>query len=1220
MPPNTTQLYMTNAHQDPEQPPAALQDALERYGLLAHPRLPELADIARRAQETYSVSQVVIHLCDAEGLWLAAEQGGCPAAEAYAPWEEALTATDILEFSEPRGDLSFTPPSALNASTGSSYYAGVALKTAAGVPVGVLSLMDTVPRRLDATQRLLLHELARSTVAQLEIHGLTVERNRARQAEEQQYAEHAVSLREQILDSAVDYAIFCMDLEGHITTWNEGARRTLGWTEAEVLGKPAAIIFTPEDRAANIPEKERDTALEQGRSMDERWHVLKSGQRFWASGELMLLRNASGQVDGFIKILRDRTEQRLAAQELRASRDSYRLLLDSISEGFYSIDQHGVVTLCNVAFVRLFGAESEKDIVGWRLEELIDPAHEAARRAMADHPIYRTAREGTAEYVAEGAFYRRDGSCIPVEYRAQAIFQDGKPQGAICTIVDNSEQVRAYEGWRRAMMIVEQSDDFIGIAAPDGQAYFVNEAGRRLVGLASEEAVRQSHVLDYFLPEDRAFAESTILPTVLNEGKWVGEFQFRHHHTGAAIPVHYSVFSIRDEQDEVMGIAAIARDLSEQRRTLRRLEVSETRLRQMTDLSPAIVWFGNPDGSLSYLNSYWYDYTGQTPEEALPMGWAQVIHPDDTQRLLDVWLDARSRGVFYQLEARLRRKDGAYRWFDIRAEVLRDEAGNVTGWMGNNSDIHDRKEAEEASRRLTETLEQRVAERTADLDRMWRLTTDVMLVARFDGVMMAANPAWKHLLGWQEDELLGKVLLDFVHPDDVESTLAEVGKLSLGHTTLRFENRYRHKDGSYRWLSWTAVPDARYIHAVGRDIESEKVAAAELAQAQEQLRQSQKMEAVGQLTGGIAHDFNNLLTGIIGSLDLIRMRIQQGKLADLDRFASTAMSSASRAAALTHRLLAFSRRQPLVPKVVNANDLITGMDDLLHRTMGESVQLEIVKTGALWLTLCDPHQLENAILNLAINARAAMPDGGRLTIETSNTHLDEAYASRDRDIKPGQYICISVTDTGTGMTPDVIAKAFDPFFTTKPLGEGTGLGLSMIYGFARQSEGAAKIYSEVGRGTTIKLYLPRYYGERREEPQVRQPVSLSRQSEASEVVLVVEDEHAVRSLVVEVLSELGYWVLEAVDGPSGLEILKSDLRIDLLVTDVGLPGINGRQMADAARVTRPDLKVLFMTGYAENAVIANGFLEPNMAMITKPFPIEMLAARVQDMVHRSKGE
>jgi PAS domain S-box-containing protein len=1211
------QLYMIDSCPDPEPFSAPKRCVLERYSLLSHPLVPELEHILQRAQRGCSIEHASLYLLDTQGLWLAAGKGPQALSQGQGFWFEVLTATTIVEINTATGESEALPVALSEVLPGIRFYAGLALRTSEGIPLGFLSLMDTSPRRLDETQRFLIEELAHSAMAQLELHAMQVERDKVcLHAQRSLSDKDTASPRQHILDSAVDYAIFCMDLEGRITTWNEGAFRTLGWTESEALGQLGAMIFTPEDRAAHVPDHEQQTALSKGRSMDERWHLRRGGQRFWASGELMPLKDESGKVTGYIKILRDRTEQRLAGEALRASHDNYRLLLDSISDGFYSIDLNGIVTLCNAAFVKMFGVSHPQEIIGRRLETLIEPTHVQARQAMMDLPIYRAMRDGTAEYVADGAFYQHDGFCLPVEYRAQAIYQNGEIQGALCTVTDNSEQVRAFEGWRRTMRIVEQSDDFISMASLDGRVYFVNKSGRNLVGIADMDAVQQSAVLDYFVPEDRHFVEFTVLPCVMKEGKWTGELRFRDRRTEQAIPVHYSIFTTRDEKGEVVGIAGIARSMSEQKHAQKRIEESETRLRQLTDLSPAIIWFGNTDGSLSYLNSYWYDYTGQTPEEALPMGWAQAVHPDDTQRLMDVWLDARTRGVFYELEARLRRQDGTYRWFHIRAQVLRDDAGNVTGWMGNNSDIHDRKEAEEASQRLTETLEQRVAERTADLDRMWRLTTDVMLVARFDGVMVAANPAWHHLLGWAEDELLGNVLLDFVHPDDVDSTLAEVGKLSRGYTTLRFENRYRHKDGSYRWLSWTAVPDAQYIHAVGRDIESEKAAAAELALAQEQLRQAQKMEAVGQLTGGIAHDFNNLLTGIIGSLDLIRMRIQQGKLADLDRFASTAMSSANRAAALTHRLLAFSRRQPLDPKVVNANELVTGMDDLLHRTMGEDVKLEIVRSGGLWLTLCDPHQLENAILNLAINARAAMPEGGRLTIETSNTYLDEAYAARDRDVRPGQYVCVSVTDTGTGMTADVIAKAFDPFFTTKPLGEGTGLGLSMIYGFARQSEGAAKIYSEVGKGTTIKLYLPRYYGNIQEDVRSTHPVSLNRQSEASEVVLVVEDEHAVRSLVVEVLSELGYWVLEAVDGPAGLEVLDSDLRIDLLVTDVGLPGLNGRQMADAARLKRPDLKVLFMTGYAENAVIANGFLEPGMAMITKPFPIDVLAMRVQDMVQK----
>ena len=388
-------------------------------------------------------------------------------------------------------------------------------------------------------------------------------------------------------------------------------------------------------------------------------------------------------------------------------------------------------------------------------------------------------------------------------------------------------------------------------------------------------------------------------------------------------------------------------------------------------------------------------------------------------------------------------------------------------------------------------------------------------------------------------------------------------------------------------------------------------AIAEREQAEEQLRQSQKMETVGQLTGGIAHDFNNLLTGIVGSLDLMQTRINEGRIENLTRYSGLAMASAQRAAALTHRLLAFSRRQPLEAKAVDVNRLVGSMDDLLRRTLAERIRLEVVVAGGLWLTLCDPNQLENAILNLAINARDAMPEGGRLIIETANSFLDDAYAAREIGVRAGQYVCVCVTDTGTGMPPDVIAKAFDPFFTTKPIGQGTGLGLSMIYGFAKQSEGNVKIYSETGKGTSVKLYLPRYYGEVEEAGQkIRQPP----RAEHGETVLVVEDDDTVRTLVVEVLGELGYATREAPDGPAGLRILQSDARIDLLVTDVGLPGLNGRQLADQARVRRPELKVLFMTGYAENAAFGAGHLDPGMQMITKPFPVEGLASKIRAII------
>jgi CheY-like chemotaxis protein len=353
------------------------------------------------------------------------------------------------------------------------------------------------------------------------------------------------------------------------------------------------------------------------------------------------------------------------------------------------------------------------------------------------------------------------------------------------------------------------------------------------------------------------------------------------------------------------------------------------------------------------------------------------------------------------------------------------------------------------------------------------------------------------------------------------------------------------------------------------------------------------------------------LTGIVGSLDLLQIRLNQGRTDNAARYIEAAMISANRAAALTHRLLAFARRQPLIPKGVDVNQLIVSLEDLLRRTIGETIDLKIVAADDLWCTLCDPNQLESALLNLAINARDAMPEGGKLTISTANARLDDATADTPA-LPPGDYICIAVTDTGTGMSAEVAARAFDPFFTTKPIGQGTGLGLSMIYGFARQSNGHATIDSRLGEGTSIRLYLPRYQGG--VAAPHRSAARASEHAASGETVLVVEDEPIVRGVILEMLQDQGFRTLEAVDGPSGLRLLRSRARIDLLVTDVGLPGLTGHQLADQARETRPGLKILFMTGYAESAARSQGFLQPGMEMITKPFELDNLLRKIRSMV------
>ncbi len=606
--------------------------------------------------------------------------------------------------------------------------------------------------------------------------------------------------------------------------------------------------------------------------------------------------------------------------------------------------------------------------------------------------------------------------------------------------------------------------------------------------------------------------------------------------------------------------------------------------------------------------------------------WVRRVHPEDREVAEKNFRDAiagqaRDYTVRYRI---IRPSDGETRWISVKSTIERDENGKAVRLVGAHTDVTEQVAAEQALRRseeryrkladqlveLNATLAQRVQEKTRERDRIWNVSQDLLVVADRDGVWRTVNPAWTRTLGWSEAELLNRTSEWLEHPDDGGLVQEQVRKLGAGATTVRFEGRFRHKDGSYRWLSWTGVSDKDTSYAVARDVTAEKAAAERLKAAEEALRQSQKMEAVGQLTGGIAHDFNNLLTGIVGSLDLLRTRFDQGRTENVARYIDAAMTSANRAAALTHRLLAFARRQPLIPKSVDANKLVVSLEDLLRRTIGEAIDLDIRVSDDLWFTLCDPNQLESALLNLAINARDAMPDGGKLTITTENAALEGAAADTPA-ISPGDYICIGVTDTGAGMSAEVVARAFDPFFTTKPIGQGTGLGLSMIYGFARQSNGHVTIDSKLGRGTSVKLYLPRHHGD---VAVSHLPASRAEHAAAGEAVLVVEDEPVVRAVILEMLADQGYQTLEAVDGPSGLQILRNHPGIDLLVTDVGLPGMNGRQLADQARETMPDLKILFITGYAESVAISEGFLQPGMEMITKPFDLDHLSRRIRAMV------
>ena len=557
------------------------------------------------------------------------------------------------------------------------------------------------------------------------------------------------------------------------------------------------------------------------------------------------------------------------------------------------------------------------------------------------------------------------------------------------------------------------------------------------------------------------------------------------------------------------------------------------------------------------------------------------------------------------------RKDGTVFWALAVLDAVRDETGQLIGFAKVTRDITERRAAQEALRKAAQQFQQLVQ----------GVKDYAIYMLDLEGRISNWNSGAQSIKGYRADEVIGSHFSRFYTEED-----REAGKPARALQTAATEGKFEaegwrvRKDGTRFWAS--VLIDA--IHdengelvgyaKVTRDITERREAEEQLRQARAELFQAQKMEAIGQLTGGVAHDFNNLLTVVIGNLELSQRLLASSSDGDarLRRAVGNAMRGAQRAANLTERLLAFSRQQPLEPRVIDVNQLLHGLADLLGRSLGENIDIETVGAGGLWRVEIDPVQLEAAILNLALNARDAMPHGGRLTIETHNAHLDEQYCRRHADVRPGQYVQIAITDTGSGMSEDVIARAFDPFFTTKQVGQGTGLGLSQVYGFVKQSGGHVKIYSEVGQGTTVKIYLPRLLRGSDAEQELN---SEAPGNEAHETILVVEDDRDVRSYIVDTLRELDYRVLEAADAEAALGLIeRGERRIDLLLTDVVLPGRSGRQLVDQVIKSRPDIKVLYMTGYSRNAIVHQGRLDPGVALIQKPIRAPLLTARIRDLL------
>ena len=668
-------------------------------------------------------------------------------------------------------------------------------------------------------------------------------------------------------------------------------------------------------------------------------------------------------------------------------------------------------------------------------------------------------------------------------------------------------------------------------------------------------------------------------------------------------------YSPIDEEGGVGGVLVVCNDVTQGHLAHERLRIA-----QSAGKIGAFEWY--PDTGRLEVSDEYRRIWGLPPEgELTDRQLLDLVDRQDRAETGLAKLGHRDNALDYA-EYRIRRPDtGEIRWIARQGEVLHVDADRRR-YVGVTYDITQRKRAEAA---LEES------------ERRFRLMADAApaLIWATDahGGINFANARHQTDYGVPPEEIYESGWRRLVYAADLDRLSAEAGPAFIARQPFEVEVRMLDKEGRLRWLRCAGAPrfeDGAFVGYIGcnvditdarlaRDALEAQVAerAGALQRAEEALRQSHKMEAIGQLTGGIAHDFNNLLTGVIGSLELMKRRIEAGRIEELGRFMDAAVASANRAASLTHRLLAFARRQSLDPQPVDVNQRVASMEDLLARTLGEQVTLKTALAEDLWPALADDNQLESAILNLAINARDAMPTGGLLTIGTTNIVLDDDYVSRHEGLTPGQYVALQVSDTGIGMTPDVAAKAFDPFFTTKPIGQGTGLGLSMIYGFARQSGGHAAIHTAPGEGTTIALYLPRAAAPAA-EPAVVESGPVPRGQ--GETVLVVEDDPAVQLMAVEVLQDLGYAVLKASNADEAMAIIESPVRIDLLVSDVGLPGVNGRQLAEMARLWRRGLKVLFITGYAESAAVRSGFLTSGMALIAKPFAFDVFAAKVREMV------